>query len=89
MDIVSDKYELYGGANENEVLAEYEQHQSFWAISPFSWKQKDVKLNPFNRSCVGIHSSEGYEVHLNIISKFSHFILMYQQTACWHVISGH
>jgi hypothetical protein len=28
-------------------------------------------------------------VHLNIISKFSHFILMYQQTACWHVISGH
>jgi hypothetical protein len=82
LDIASDKYELYDGANEYEVLAEYEQHRSSWAISPFSWKQKDIKLNPFNQSCVGIHSSEEYEVHLNIVSKFSHFIRIYRQTAC-------
>jgi hypothetical protein len=63
-------------------LAEYEQHRSSWAINPFSWKQKDIKLNPFNQSCVGIRSSGSYEVYLNIISKFSHFILMYRQTAC-------
>jgi len=77
LDIDSDKYELYDGANENEVLAEYEQHRSSWTIKPFSWKQKDIKLNPFNQSCVGIHSSGSYRVYLNIISKLSHFILMY------------
>jgi hypothetical protein len=75
LDVTSDKYELYGGANQNEVLAEYEQHRSFWAINPFSWKQRVIKLNPFNQSCVGIHSSEDYGIHLNIISKFPHFIL--------------
>jgi hypothetical protein len=73
LDIGSDKYELYDGANENEVQAQYEQHRTFWAINPFSWKQKDIKLNPFNQSCVGIHTSENYEVYLNIISKFSTF----------------
>lgn len=65
--VKSDKYELYDGANQNEVLAEYEQHRSSWAINPFSWKQKDIKLNPFNQSCVGIHSSEEYGIYLNII----------------------
>jgi hypothetical protein len=73
LDISSDKYELYDGANPNEVLAEYEQHRSSWPINFFSWKQKTVKLNPFNQSCVGIHTLEGYEVHLNIISKFPQF----------------
>jgi hypothetical protein len=82
LDIASDKFELYDGANKNEVLAEYKEHRSFWAINPFSWKQKDMKLNPFNQSCVGIYSAEGYEVYLNIISKFSHFIFIYQQSAC-------
>jgi hypothetical protein len=82
LDIGSDKYELYDGASESEVLAKYEQHRSSWAINPFSWKQKDIKLSPFNKSCVGIHSSERYEVYLNIISKFSHFITMYRRTAC-------
>jgi len=82
LDIDNDKYELYDGVNENEVLAEYEQHRSSWAINPFYWKQKDIKLNPFKQSCVGIHSSGRYGVYLNIISKFSHFILMYRQNAC-------
>jgi hypothetical protein len=77
LDIVSDKYELYDGANENEVLAEYEQHRSSWSIAPFYWKKKDIKLNPFNQSCVGIHTSEDFEVYLNIISKFSRFVLLY------------
>jgi hypothetical protein len=75
LDISSDKYELYDGANPNEVLAEYEQHRSSWPINFFSWKQKTVKLNPFNQSCVGIHTLEGYEVHLNIISKFPQFLI--------------
>jgi hypothetical protein len=77
LDVNSDKYELYDGANQNEVLAEYEQHRSSWAINFFSWKQRDIKLNPFNQSCVGIYSSEEYGIHLNIISKFPHFILKY------------
>jgi hypothetical protein len=75
--VTSDKYELYDGADQNEVLAEYEQHRSSWSINPFSWKQKDIKLNPFNQSCVGIYSSKDYEIHLNIISKFPYFILRY------------
>jgi hypothetical protein len=75
--VKSDKYDLYDGADENEVLAEYEQHRSSWAISPFSWKQKDIKLNPFNQSCVGIYSSEEYGIYLNIFSKFPYFILIY------------
>jgi len=77
LDINGDKYELYDGANPNEVVSEYEQHQSSWAINLFSWKQKEIRLNPFNQSCVGIYSSEWYEVHLNIISKFTHFIFKY------------
>jgi hypothetical protein len=68
--VKSDSYELYDGANQNEVLAEYEQHRSSWAINPFPWKQKDIKLNPFNQSCIGIKSSEEYGLYLNIISKF-------------------
>lgn len=74
LNISSDKYELYDGGSENEVLAEWEQHRSSWAINLFSWKQKTIKLKPFNQSCVGICSSEGYEVHLNIISKFAEFL---------------
>jgi hypothetical protein len=84
LNISSDKYELYDGASSNEVLAEYEQHRSSWAINLFSWKQKTIKLNPFNQSCVGIHSSEGYEVHLNIISKFP---LISQVLTNWLLIS--
>lgn len=73
LDVSSDKYDLYDGASPNEVLEEYEQHRSSWAINLFSWKHKTIKLNPFNQSCIGIYSSEGHEVHLNIISKFPQF----------------
>ncbi|XP_069702346.1 nuclear envelope integral membrane protein isoform X2 [Periplaneta americana] len=67
LDISSDKYEQYDGGNPKEVITEYEQHRSSWSINLFSWKQKEIKLNPFNESCVGIDSSEGYGIHLNII----------------------
>lgn len=85
--VKSDKYELYDGTNQNEVLAEYEEHRSSWAINPFSWKQKDIKLNPFNQSCVGIHSLEKYGIYLNIISKFLYFIPKYLTNCTWYVAS--
>ena len=55
-------------------MEEYEQHRSSWTVNIFSWKQKnaDIKLDPFNRSCVGIDTVEPYKVYLNIIRKYIH-----------------
>lgn len=65
----SDNFEIYDGGSPDAVKAAYEQHQSSWSFN-LIWgarKAREVKLSPFNRSCIGISSSRDYSVYLHVI----------------------
>ncbi|XP_034233712.1 nuclear envelope integral membrane protein 1 [Thrips palmi] len=65
----SDNFEIYDGGSPEAVQAAYEQHQSSWSFN-LIWgarKGREVKLSPFNRSCIGISSSKDYSVYLHVI----------------------
>lgn len=70
IDLQNDNFVQYDGASPEEVFKKYNEHHSSWSVSLFSWKQKNIKLNPFNQSCVGIDSREKYNVSLNVIRMF-------------------
>lgn len=72
----NDNFLLYDASNPEDVQQKYLEHQSSWSINLFSWKQKTMKLNPFNQSCVGIDTKESYKVHLSVISMFIMVLLM-------------
>ncbi|XP_017778560.1 PREDICTED: nuclear envelope integral membrane protein 1a isoform X2 [Nicrophorus vespilloides] len=67
VDLKNDNYLTYEGPTSDAVLKEYLAHRSSWSLNLFSWKQKQVRLDPFNQSCIGIDSMEEYKVYLNII----------------------
>lgn len=65
----TDDYQLYEGGNENYIRHEYIEHQkNYLNFQLFSVKQKSIKLDPFNNSCIGIASKDSYSVVLNIFS---------------------
>ncbi|KAI4459613.1 hypothetical protein MML48_6g00006056 [Holotrichia oblita] len=67
IDLSSDNYVQYDGFTPEDVRKEYLAHRRSWSLNLFSWKQKHFKLNPFNKSCIGIDSNEKYTVYLNVI----------------------
>ncbi|XP_039287899.1 nuclear envelope integral membrane protein 1a-like [Nilaparvata lugens] len=67
INIPPDSYKLYEGFTAEDVLLEFESQHSLWHYNPFSFKRKDVRLNPFNQTCIGIVSSRNYRVELNVI----------------------
>lgn len=67
IDLDSDDYTQYDGSTPDVVLHEYEAHRSSWNMNLFSWKNKNMKLNPFNQSCIGIHSNHEYTVKIGMI----------------------
>ncbi|XP_039288966.1 nuclear envelope integral membrane protein 1a-like isoform X2 [Nilaparvata lugens] len=67
INIPPDSYKLYEGFTAEDVLLEFELQHSLWHYNPFSFKRKDVRLNPFDQTCIGIVSSRNYRVELNVI----------------------
>jgi len=67
----SENFEIYDGGSPDAVQAAYEQHRSSWSFNLIwgAWKAREVKLSPFNRSCIGISSSKDYSVYLHVIRK--------------------
>lgn len=67
INIPPESYKLYEGSHPDDVLLEFESQRSLWHYNPFSWKRKDVRLDPFNQTCIGIVTSRNYRVELNVI----------------------
>ncbi|CAG9815735.1 unnamed protein product [Phaedon cochleariae] len=63
----TDDFSMFEGFDPGDVKKQYAEKQSFWSINIFSPRQRSMKLNPFNTSCVGIESRETYTVKLNVI----------------------
>ncbi|XP_075230808.1 nuclear envelope integral membrane protein [Lycorma delicatula] len=67
ISIPPEQYQLYEGSTIQEVMTEFESHRSLWNLNFFTWKRKDVRLNPFNSTCIGIVTEDDYRVELNVI----------------------
>ncbi|KAJ8971703.1 hypothetical protein NQ317_006005 [Molorchus minor] len=64
----NDDYVQYEGPNFEIVQKQYFDKRYSWSFpNLFSAKQKHIKLNPFNSSCIGIESQDSYTVYLNVI----------------------
>ncbi|KAJ8953007.1 hypothetical protein NQ318_015369 [Aromia moschata] len=63
----NDDYTQYDGASHDVVQKEYFEKRYSWSLPNIFAKQKSIKLNPFNTSCIGIDSKDAYSVHLSII----------------------
>ena len=64
LQIDTDDYEVFVGKNITAVHRLHDNHKATWLPTGLPWKTKDVKLNPFERSCVGILTKEKYSVTL-------------------------
>lgn len=64
-----DQYDMYEGATPQHVMEQFEQKNSLWRLLPFVGRQQDIKLDPFNSTCIGVHAHANYTIKLNIIRK--------------------
>ncbi|KAL3271627.1 hypothetical protein HHI36_022101 [Cryptolaemus montrouzieri] len=67
IDLNSEDYTQYDGPTPESVKQEYDAHRSSWSMNLLSWRSKNMKLDPFNQSCVGIESNDVYTVILKVI----------------------
>lgn len=68
IDIEEDDFTSYYGYDELEVKSAQESHKSIFSLNIFSHsKKRDIKLNPFNQTCIGIETSSEYFVSLKHI----------------------
>ena len=76
INISTDNFEIYDGGSPEAVQAAYEQHRSSWNFNLIwgSWKAREIKLSPFNRSCIGISSNSDYSVYLHVLRMFTIFL---------------
>lgn len=69
LEIVNDDFVQYDGNTPDEVNDHYESQRSI-----FSWthllstnKKKQVRMNPFNQTCIGVETAHPYKIHLRLI----------------------
>ncbi|RZC32809.1 transmembrane protein 194A, partial [Asbolus verrucosus] len=67
LDHPTDDYTQYDGPSPEAVENEYIEHRYTWNFNVFSTKQKQIQLDPFNQSCIGIESGNKYTIFLNVI----------------------
>lgn len=67
LDINGESYSQYDGKSPAEVVKKYEEQRSSWSINLFSTKKKEIKLNPFQQTCIGIETSNIYRISLRLI----------------------
>ncbi len=66
LQIDGDDFEVFVGRNVSSVNRMYEAHRGTWFYSGLPWKTKNVQLNPFAKSCVGVATKERYSVSLSM-----------------------
>lgn len=67
VSLTPDKYDHFEGFSPEEVSEKFENHKTSWNFNLYLNKRNFIKLNPFNRTCIGIVSKEDYDVGLNRI----------------------
>ncbi|XP_046739234.1 nuclear envelope integral membrane protein 1 isoform X1 [Diprion similis] len=67
LDVNGESYSQYDGNMPAEVVKKFEEHRSSWSINFFSRKKKEIKLNPFQQSCIGIDTSHEYRISVKLI----------------------
>lgn len=70
LDVDGESYNQYDGKSPSEVVKKFEEHRSSWSINLFNRKRKEIKLNPFQQTCIGIESTQGYNISLKLIGKY-------------------
>lgn len=70
------QYDIYEGASSVHVMEQFEQKNSLWRLLPFVGSQQNIKLDPFNSTCIGIHTLENYTLKLNVIRKQTNIIFL-------------
>ncbi|XP_070496835.1 nuclear envelope integral membrane protein-like [Chironomus tepperi] len=68
IDIEDDDFTCYHGNTEEEVKEAHDNHKSIFSFNIFSHsKKRNIKLNPFNQTCIGISTSNEYTVNVKQI----------------------
>jgi hypothetical protein len=68
IDIEGDDFKCYTGFDQKEVVAAQQSHKSIFSFNIFSnTKKRNIKLNAFNQTCIGIDTSSEYSVALQQI----------------------
>ena len=67
LDLTNHIYEdeVYLANNVSGVVEPAKVRESTWFYSGLPWRSKDFKLSPFDDACVGIQTSEGYNISLH------------------------
>lgn len=67
--IATDAFEQYEGHNPAAVREHYEGKQSLfsWATLLGGTKKRELRLDPFNQTCLGIETSQSYRIELHLV----------------------
>eukprot|EP00092_Neocalanus_flemingeri_P030307 GFUD01032900.1.p1 GENE.GFUD01032900.1~~GFUD01032900.1.p1 ORF type:complete len:447 (+),score=91.06 GFUD01032900.1:344-1684(+) len=66
--IGSDNYRVYFGPNVSSVETLAMSRETYWHLTVLPWRSKQFRVNPFQESCVGISTSEPYQVQLEYLA---------------------
>jgi len=64
MDLPSNNYQVYIGPNVSSVVSLARASESAWFYSQLPWRSKEFKLSPFENTCIGVQTGEGYTITL-------------------------
>ncbi|XP_020707365.2 nuclear envelope integral membrane protein 1 isoform X2 [Athalia rosae] len=67
LDVDGESYGQYDGKSAAEVAQKYEELRTSWSLNLFNTKKKEIKLNPFQQTCIGIETSHVYRITLKSI----------------------
>lgn len=68
IDLEGEDFVCYQGQSPDDVKAAQESHKSYFSFNLFSTtKKRNLKLDPFNHTCIGIDSASEYVVTLQTI----------------------
>merc|ERR1719228_1956558 len=64
MNLPSNNYQVYIGANVTSVARLAQASESAWFYSQLPWRSKEFKLSPFENTCIGVQTNEEYTIAL-------------------------
>lgn len=69
LEIGNDDFVQYDGGTPEEVHSHYENQRTIftWMHLLSTNKKKQVKMNPFNQTCVGVETAHPYRIRLHLI----------------------
>lgn len=69
LEIGNDDFVQYDGGAPEEVHSHYENQRTIftWMHLLSANKKRQVRMNPFNQTCVGVETAHPYRIHLHLI----------------------